>query len=111
MPKKSMETLTESMFYVLLAFTRGPLCGTDASELIEKVSEGRVCIGPATLYTLLAKFEKEKYIKEISVEGRRRTYEMTEKGLKACQSELERLYLCIKDAQAMGQRRTCDEER
>ena len=45
------------------------------------------------------------------MEGRRRTYEITEKGLKACQSELERLYLCIKDAQAMGLRRTCDEER
>ena len=34
MPKKAMETLTETMFYVLMAFQQGPLCGTDAAELI-----------------------------------------------------------------------------
>ena len=32
MPKKSMETLTESMFYVLIAFCRGPLCGIEAGR-------------------------------------------------------------------------------
>ena len=41
MPKKAMETLTETMFYVLMAFQQGPLCGTDAAELIQRRSGGR----------------------------------------------------------------------
>ena len=31
MPRKALEELTESMFYVLMVFCRGPLCGVDLS--------------------------------------------------------------------------------
>ena len=55
-------------------------------------------VGPATLYTILAKFEKEKYIEEISVEGRKRTYQITERGRAAYREELTRLRQCIEDA-------------
>ena len=96
MPKKSMELLTESMFYVLMALQTGPMCGIDAAEFIER----RVQLGPATLYTILAKFEKEKYICETSVEGRKRTYAVTAKGIEAYRAELERLRQCIMDAEA-----------
>ena len=58
MPRKSMELLTESMFYVLMAFCCGPMCGIDVADCIEKKTDGRVRLGPATLYTILAKFEK-----------------------------------------------------
>ena len=37
MPKKSMELLTESMFYVLMALQTGPMCGIDAAEFIERI--------------------------------------------------------------------------
>ena len=56
--------------------------------------------GPATLYTILAKFEKEKYICETSVEGRKRTYAVTARGIEAYRAELERLRQCIMDAEA-----------
>jgi len=103
MPKKAMDSLTEAMFYVLMAFCRGPMCGIDVAEEIERRTRGRLRIGPATLYTILGKFEKEKYIDEISVEGRKRTYQITEKGRKAYRDELERLHRCIEDAeQAKG---------
>ncbi len=98
-PKKSMEVLTESMFYVLMAFYKGPMCGIDVADYIEKRTKGRVQMGPATLYTLLAKFEKEKYIKETEVEGRKRTYCITDKGIKAYMDEVERLRNCIRDAE------------
>lgn len=98
MPKKSMEILTESMFYLLMAFCAGPMCGTDAADFIEKRTDGRVQIGPATLYTVLAKFEKEKYIRECAVDGRRRTYCITDKGREAYRAELERLQMCLADA-------------
>lgn len=100
MPRKSMEVLTESMFYVLMAFQKEPMCGIDVAEYIDKRTNGRLKIGPATLYTLLAKFEKEKYIREISVTGRKRTYELTKKGKKAYQAEVKRLQMCILDANA-----------
>lgn len=99
MPKKAMEVLTESMFYVLMAFAGGPMCGTDVAEYIEQRTKGRLLIGPATLYTLLGKFEKEKWINEIEVEGRKRTYRITEKGLEAYAQERERLRACLSDAE------------
>ena len=98
MPKRALENLTESMFYVLMAFMREPMCGLEAAQLIERRSGGRVRIGPATLYTILGKFEKEKYIRETSVEGRKRTYELTERGRAAYTAELERLRSCLRDA-------------
>lgn len=98
MPKKSMEILTETMFYVLMAFSTGPMCGIDIADYIENITKGRVLIGPATLYTLLGKFEKEKWIKEIEVEGRKRTYKITDKGIEAYKQEVLRLKQCIEDA-------------
>lgn len=77
MPKKAMELLTESMFYVLMALGQAPMCGIDAAAFIERRTGGRVRIGPATLYTILAKFEREGYIRETAVEGRKRTYAIT----------------------------------
>lgn len=99
MPRKSMESLTESMFYVLMAFRQGEMCGIDAAEFIEKRTDGRVELGPATLYTILARFEKEKYIRETAVDGRKRTYCITEKGLDAYEAELARLRMCIADSE------------
>ena len=102
MPKKAMDSLTESMFYVLMAFGNGPMCGIDIAGGIERRTGGRLRIGPATLYTILGKFEKEKYIEEISVEGRKRTYQITARGRAAYREELERLRHCLEDAEQVG---------
>lgn len=99
MPKKSMDILTESMFYVLMALMEGPKCGTDIATFIETRTKERLQMGPSTLYTILGKFEKEKYIREIAVEGRKRTYEITGKGFEAYREELKRLKQCVIDAE------------
>lgn len=99
MPKKSMDLLTESMFYVLMAFTNGDMCGIDIVDFIEQRTKGRIRMGPATLYTILGKFEKEKYIREVSVEGRKRTYQITDLGRSAYREELARLKQCVADAE------------
>ena len=99
MPKKSMDILTESMFYVLMALYKEPMCGIDVAAFIEQRTNGRLRIGPATLYTVLAKFEKEKYIQEVLVEGRKRTYKITDKGRRAYEEELARLKQCVLDAE------------
>jgi DNA-binding PadR family transcriptional regulator len=102
MPKRALENLTESMFYVLMAFHTGPMCGIDVVEFIEKKTCGRIRMGPATLYTILGKFEKEKYIGQTEVEGRKRTYSITKKGAQAYEEELERLRRCVADAESEG---------
>lgn len=98
MPKKAMESLTESMFYVLMALTRQPMCGIDIAAWIDRKTRGRIIMGPATLYTILGKFEKEEYIAETEVSGRKRTYQITDRGLEAYEAELQRLRQCIADA-------------
>ena len=99
MPKKSMDSLTESMFYVLMALYYQPMCGIDIASFIENRTGGRILMGPATLYTILGKFLKEELIEETEVAGRKRSYRITDKGLAAYKRELERLRRCIRDAE------------
>ena len=98
MPKKAMEILTESMFYVLMALSDRPMCGIDIAARITRKTRTRVRLGPATLYTILGKFQKKDYIEETEVEGRKRTYRITARGREAYLDELQRLRRCLADA-------------
>lgn len=99
MAKKAFEGLTESMYYILMAFSQREMCGTDVAQFINHRTKGRVKIGPGTLYTILARFEEEKIIEETAVEGRKRIYRITEKGYGMYQDELMRLKTCIFDSE------------
>ena len=99
MGKKALEVLTESMFYVLLAFRGGEKCGIDVAAFVEATTRGRVTLGPGTLYTILAKFEEEGFLRETAVEGRKRTYRLTAKGAEAFEDELNRLRQCVADGE------------
>lgn len=101
MAKKALENLTESMFYILMAFSQGEKCGVDVIDFINQITDGRVQIGPATLYTILGKFEKERLLQEIAVEGRKRTYALTEKGFHVYEHEICRLTYCLADAEKL----------
>lgn len=101
MARKTMETLTEAMFYVLMALKARPMCGIEIADAIDTLTDDRVHIGPATLYTVLGRFEKEGYIEEIEVSGRKRTYQITPVGLNAYREELNRLNRCLLDAQKL----------
>ncbi len=100
MAKKSLDGLTESMYYVLMAFQNEEMCGTDVVEFIEKKTKRRVAMGPGTLYTILARFEEEEIIQETAVDGRKRTYKITLKGKRLFQEELYRLKKCIMDGES-----------
>ena len=91
MPKRAMESMTESMFYTLLALLAGPRCGTEIAAFAKKLTEGRVVLGPGTLYTILSRFLEVGYLRETSTEGRKRTYELTAEGRRAYEEELGRL--------------------
>ena len=39
MGKKSLESLTETMFYVLMAFRRQALCGTEVADFVSGMTD------------------------------------------------------------------------
>ena len=101
MAKKAFEGLTESMFYILMAFGQGEMCGIEIAEYVATKTCDRVSIGPGTLYTILARFEEEGFIAQTAVSGRKRTYEITQKGRQVYNTELGRLKMCLKDAEGV----------
>lgn len=98
MPRKTLDTLSEPMFYVLMALRQQPLCGANIAQWISDRTEGRLTLGPGTLYTILGKLTDEQMIRETAVEGRRRTYTVTEAGQRLYDNELTRLRRCVRDA-------------
>lgn len=96
---KERGPLTEPMFYVLMSFLRQEMCGIEITEFVSQKTGGRVVLGPGTLYTLLGKFQEEHLIEETQVEGRKRTYRLTEKGREVYLAELERLKTCVRDGE------------
>lgn len=96
---KERGPLTEPMFYVLMSFLRRDMCGIEITEFVERKTRSRVRLGPGTLYTLLAKFQDEGLIQETEVDGRKRTYSLTDKGRNAYQEELDRLRACVHDGE------------
>lgn len=98
MSAKERGPLTEPMFYVLMAFSAGEMCGTEITQAVQARTGGRVSLGPGTLYTLLGKFVEEKLIEETEVQGRKRTYRITDKGREVYGEEVNRLRTCLSDA-------------
>ena len=96
MPREKFSTLTEQMFYILLCLRR-ECCGMDIMEQVKLMTDGRVAVGPGTLYNLLEQFVDAGMIRQTRAEGRRRSYIITEKGRKALEQEYARMEAMIAD--------------
>lgn len=103
MPRRAFDSLSEPMFYVLMALRRRTLCGVEIVDWIGAKTNHRMVLGPGTLYTILAKLTEEDMIHEISAEGRRRNYQLTDKGRQMYETECDRLRRCIADAETAEQ--------
>ena len=90
MPRAKLQTLTEQMFYTLLCL-RQECCGIDILDRVPAMTGGEVTVGSGTLYTLLEQFLTEGYIRETRVEGRRRSYVMTDAGRELLEREYRRV--------------------
>ena len=90
MARKKFQTLTEQMYYILLSLTN-ECCGVDIAQKVKEMTEGAVVIGPGTLYTLLADFEKEGVIRATKQEGRKKSYLITDEGRGLLLAEYDRL--------------------
>ena len=93
MAREKFQTLTEQMFYILLSLQE-ELCG------VESLTDGRVTVGPGTLYHLLDEFLTAGMIEETKAEGRRRSYRITSAGQSALEAEYRRLRVLVTDYEA-----------
>lgn len=96
MPRAKFQTLTEQMFYVLLCLQR-ECYGMDILDKVPAMTDGRVNVGSGTLYNLLEQFVAAEMIRETKVEGRRRSYILTDKGREMLDREYRRLCAQARD--------------
>lgn len=96
MPRAKFQTLTEQMFYILLCL-REECCGMDILDKVPAMTQGRVSVGSGTLYNLLEQFCGEGMIRETKVEGRKRSYTLTPKGMRLLEREYGRIQAQAED--------------
>ena len=96
MAREQFQTLTEPMYYILLALTE-ECCGVDIMEKVREISQGRVLVGPGTLYAMLAKFEENGVIRLTASEGRKKSYIITDIGRDMLWQEYVRLQVMVRD--------------
>src|SRR5690554_4475472 len=92
--------MTEAMYYILLALIN-PNHGYQLMAAIESVSNGRIKMGPGTLYGVLTRLQKDKLIEILNDDGRRKTYAITGSGKAALKAEYIRLKNMIQDGQLL----------
>ncbi|MBY0146888.1 PadR family transcriptional regulator [Neobacillus niacini] len=88
--------MTEAMYYVLLALMH-PNHGYQLMQAITEVSNGRLIMGPGTLYGVLSRMQKDGLISLAEDDGRRKTYQITLEGERALRMEFSRLKAMIQD--------------
>ena len=99
MARAQFQTLTEPMFYILLCL-QNEVCGIDIMAMVSVISNGRVSIGPGTLYAILQKFEDNEIIKKTREENRKKWYLITDAGKQMLEDELNRLESMLSDAKS-----------
>ena len=90
------QPMTEAMYYVLLALTR-PDHGYGLMQHIKELTGGRVVMGPGTLYGILTRLRKDKFIILRDETDRKKTYEITQEGRDALLAEYGRLKQMVSD--------------
>ena len=98
MARARFQTLTEQMFYTLLCL-KEECYGMDILDRVPAMTNHRVNVGSGTLYTLLEQFLEAGMIRETKVEGRRRSYILTEKGQEMLEKECVRITAQLADYQ------------
>lgn len=92
---KDFLPLTETVFYILLAFKK-PTYGYLAIQSIEEMSDGSVRVAAGTMYGAIENLLKQGLIIQIESENeRRKMYQITQLGRDVLLLEIERMAHCI----------------
>lgn len=96
--RKVYVPMTETSFYILLCLQK-PNHGYGIVQMVEKMTEGEIRLAPGTMYGSLSKMEKDKLIKFVGEEDKRKIYSITDLGLEVLNLELKRIKRLYKNAQ------------
>jgi DNA-binding PadR family transcriptional regulator len=98
MPKRKLDPLPSAAFQILLSLAGNDLHGYGIMRQVEEQTNGRMRLGPGTLYSSIQALLEEGMIEEIDgaarsdgSDERRRYYRLTSSGRKLARSEAERL--------------------
>ncbi len=98
--------LTPTVYHMLVALASGPRHGYAIAKEVEELTDGRIVMGPGTLYGSLQRMEHQGLITESANPGdeglhadRRRYHQMTSLGSTALRVESERLFRAVQLAQ------------
>ena len=90
--------LPQTAFHVLVSISSGPKHGYGVAREVEELTDGRIVMGPGTLYGSLQRLSGSGLIEETANPGeeglhaeRRRYYRMTPLGSAALRAESSRL--------------------
>jgi len=107
MPKQKLNPLPSTAFQILLALVDEDLHGYGIMRQVANQTEGRMRLGPGTLYSSIQTLLEARLIEEVGqgVDGklgqeRRRYYRLTAAGRKLVRSEAERLADLLRVARA-----------
>jgi DNA-binding PadR family transcriptional regulator len=96
--KKVYVPMTETAFYILMCL-RTPNHGYGIVQEVERITEGTIRLTPGTMYGSLSKMEKDKLIRFLREEEKRKIYQITELGCEVLELELQRIRRLYKIAQ------------
>ena len=107
MPKQKLSPLPSAAFQILLALVGEDLHGYGIMRQVEQQTNGRMRLGPGTLYSSIQALLEEGLIEELDRSGgaaatdeRRRYYRLATAGRKLARSEAERLADLLRVARA-----------
>jgi DNA-binding PadR family transcriptional regulator len=106
MPKRKLDPLPSAAFQILLSLAGDDLHGYGIMRAVEAQTNGRMRLGPGTLYSSIQTLLEESFIEEIdgpedATDARyRRHYRLTSGGRKLARSEADRLADLLRVARA-----------
>lgn len=107
MPKLPLNPLPTAAFHILLSLVDEDLHGYEIMRRVEAQTDGRMRMGPGTLYSSVQALLDAGFIAEVAsrsdddgADGRRRYYRLTAAGRKAAREEAERLADTLRLARA-----------
>ena len=89
------DTLTDSSYLILLALLE-PQHGYAIMKQVNELTNGKISIGPASMYTILKKMQKNKWITLEENSDRKKTYLITSSGLEILDRDIKRRKLLYK---------------
>lgn len=96
MARDQFQTLTEPMYFTLLALGE-VRNGAEITSWVEEITKGRIRLAPGTLYALLAQFLENDLIKRVEADKKGKHYVITDEGRMLLEEEVHRLRLLVSD--------------